>query len=109
MFESNKNHIGEACQNGNNGHDDESIINNNKMDLQTKKTRGGNHKRAPWRNNSDGTYNNKPIDDNYFRDYYRTKLCEKITCDICNKEISKGHFVKHKLLHGVDTRKFKRS
>ena len=77
MFESNKNHIGEACQNDSIGHDDESIINNNKMDMQTRITRGGNHKRAPWRNNSDGAYNNKPIDDTYFRDYYRTKLCEK--------------------------------
>ena len=47
------------------------------------------------RRKEDGTYDNKPLDPHYFRDYYRNKLSCKGTCEICGKEIVKVRIGRH--------------
>ena len=61
-------------------------------------------KRALWRTtvNEDGTttYNNKPLDPHYHRNYWHAKrkiiLQSKINCDICCSIVSKAHLTRHK-------------
>ncbi len=61
-------------------------------------------KRALWRTtiNEDGTttYNNKPLDPHYHRNYWHAKrkiiLQSKINCDICGSIVSKAHLTRHK-------------
>ena len=36
----------------------------------------------------DGTYNNKPIDPEYFKNYYRKHYSCQYTCLICGKELN---------------------
>ena len=53
-------------------------------------------RKAEWRYNEDGTYNNKPISPTYFRDYYREKIACKVACDICGRIVGKQKLDKHK-------------
>ena len=46
-------------------------------------------KRALWRYSEDGTYNNKPTSETYFRDYYREKIAGKVTCELCGRIVGK--------------------
>ena len=49
--------------------------------------------RTPWRHKPDGTYNNTPISESYFRDYYHKKLSG--ICPFCNKEGVTAHMLRH--------------
>ncbi len=52
--------------------------------------------RAQWRHNPDGTYNNKPIDKEYFKRYYDEKLKDvKVLCDQCGFMCSKTKYRRH--------------
>jgi len=53
-------------------------------------------KRAPWRYNEDGSYNNKPISKTYFRDYYHEKIACKVECDLCGRIVGKQKLDRHK-------------
>ena len=44
-------------------------------------------RKAAWRYNIDGTCNNKPSSESYFRDYYRRKASHHINCSFCNKSV----------------------
>ena len=44
-------------------------------------------KRAIWRYGEDETYNNKPISETYFRDYYHEKLSMKAECEYCKSMV----------------------
>ena len=44
----------------------------------------------------DGSYDNKPCDPHYFRDYYRNKLSMKCACELCGSEVAKGKMTRHK-------------
>ena len=44
-------------------------------------------KENSWRYNLDGTYNNKPTDPNYFKNYWRTHYKKKYICLFCDKKI----------------------
>ncbi len=37
----------------------------------------------------------KPIDPNYFKDYYKKNQAQKVQCDICKMEICKASLKKH--------------
>ena len=52
-----------------------------------KKERKQIERKALWRWNDDGTYNNKPISESYFRDYYRRTASHHINCSFCNKSV----------------------
>ena len=52
-------------------------------------------KRALWRYNEDGTYNNKPISPTYFRDYYNEKWAIKVECPLCGKFTNKEKLKRH--------------
>ena len=51
--------------------------------------------RAVWRYRSDGTYNNKPLSESYFRDYYREKLSHKVECKFCKREVCMQQMKRH--------------
>ena len=44
-------------------------------------------KKVSNRRKPDGSYDNKPTDPHYFRDYYRNKLSGKCPCDVCGKDV----------------------
>ena len=52
-----------------------------------KKERTQIERQALWRWNEDGTYNNKPTSESYFRDYYRQNASHHINCSFCNKSV----------------------
>ena len=52
-------------------------------------------RKAAWRYNEDGTYNNKPVSESYFRDYYREKLAIKVECPLCGKFSNKEKLKRH--------------
>ena len=52
-----------------------------------KKERKQMERKALWRWNEDGTYNNKPTSESYFRDYYRRKASHHVNCSFCNKSV----------------------
>ncbi len=56
-------------------------------------------RRALWRWNEDGTYNDKPNDPLYFKKYYAEKRrfydATQIPCQYCNKLITLGHKARH--------------
>ena len=54
-------------------------------------------RKAEWRYNEDGTYNNKPISNTYFRDYYREKIACKVECVLCGRMVGKQKIHLHKL------------
>ena len=50
-----------------------------------------------WRRQSNGFYNNKLCDENYFKKYYQDKTKIKCVCDVCGTELScKSNLAKHK-------------
>jgi formylmethanofuran dehydrogenase subunit E len=59
---------------------------NNEEQIKKERER---EKRALWRYSGDGTYNNKPISETYFRDYYREKIACKVACDLCGRIVGK--------------------
>ncbi len=76
MSESNQTNIRDTRQNDNIGHDDESTLSNNKMDVQPK-IRTCGPITATWRYNSDGTCINRPTDPNSFNEYHDKQLSLK--------------------------------
>ena len=64
--------------------------------IPTVETKRKHKPRTTNRFREDGTYDNKPCDPNYFRDYYRNKLSIKTACDICGKEVTKARLRTHK-------------
>ena len=57
--------------------------------------RKGGPQRTTNRLKPDGSYDNKPTDPYYFRDYYRNKLSTKCACEVCGKDIVKIKMHKH--------------
>ena len=55
----------------------------------------GTEKSAFWRYREDGTYDNKPLSESYFRDYYREKLSHKSECKYCKKEVCMQQMKRH--------------
>ena len=53
-------------------------------------------RKAEWRYNEDGTYNNKPTSAVYFREYYRENIASRVACDICGRIVGKQKLDKHK-------------
>ena len=51
--------------------------------------------RTPWRHKPDGTYNNTPISESYFRDYYHKNLSSTTMCPFCNKERGAVNLSRH--------------
>ena len=52
-------------------------------------------KTSRW--NTDGTYDNKPLDPDYFKKYYQNKLKTPFTCPDCGTTISsKANLSKHR-------------
>ena len=57
-------------------------------------------KEKSWRYNLDGTYNNKPTDPNYFKNYWRTHYKTEYICPSCDKKILNTEKIKrHELSH----------
>ena len=52
-------------------------------------------KRAIWRYGEDETYNNKPISESYFRDYYHEKISMKTECKFCKSEVCIQQIKRH--------------
>lgn len=50
------------------------------------------NRRANWRYQENGIYNNKPLDKDYFRKY----MAVKVQCPNCSKMVSHGDLSKHK-------------
>ena len=70
------------------GSNDEQVI--------TKKPRKVMERRAIWRYKPDGTYNNNPKSEAYFRDYYKEHLSAiYIECPHCKKLIGKHNYSRH--------------
>ena len=52
-------------------------------------------KKSRWRD--DGTYDNRPLDPDYFKRYYQNKLKTPMTCPDCGKTIAnKSNMSKHR-------------
>lgn len=50
-----------------------------------------------WRHQTNGYYNSKPIDENYFKKYYQEKTKKSCMCEICCSTIScRSNLAKHK-------------
>ena len=67
------------------------------MRTQNNKLKKEKVRKAEWRYNEDGTYNNKPISNTYFRDYYGEKIACKVECDLCGRMVGKQKIHLHKL------------
>ena len=50
------------------------------------------NRRAEWRYQENGVYNNKPLDKDYFQKY----MAVKVACPNCSKMVSHGDLSKHK-------------
>ena len=72
---------------------EKQLDNNNKTE---EKQDGRKIKRALWRYNEDGSYNNKPFSKTYFIDYYHANKTN-VECDICHRIVTKQKFKRHKL------------
>jgi hypothetical protein len=57
--------------------------------IETAKPKQVRTKRAIWRYNDDGTYDKKPLVENYFNDYYHKKLGIKVVCEFCGSTVNK--------------------
>ena len=74
----------------------ENIENISNEDTETVKVRKPTEKRALWRYSEDGKYNNKPLSEAYFRNYYGDHLKSiYVECPHCKKEIGKHNFPRH--------------
>ena len=51
--------------------------------------------RNPNRYKDDGTYDNKPLDINYFRTYYHTKGAEQVECATCGCQCKRSYLYRH--------------
>ena len=51
--------------------------------------------RNPNRYKDDGTYDNKPLDPNYFKTYYHTKGTEQIECPTCGYKCKRNYLYRH--------------
>ena len=51
--------------------------------------------RNPNRYKDDGTYDNKPLDPNYFRTYYHTKGSEQVECPTCGYQCKRNYLYRH--------------
>ena len=70
----------------------ENIYNENTTEVKPKQVRT---KRALWRSEGD-KYNNKPLSEAYFRDYYNDHLKNiYVECPHCKREIGKSNFQRH--------------
>ena len=59
-------------------------------------TQGAKRKvRNPNRYKEDGTYDNKPLDINYFRTYYHTKGAEQVECTTCGYKCNRSYLYRH--------------
>ena len=55
------------------------------------------NEKTNWRKQSNGFYNNKHCDENYFKKYYPDKTKSKCVCNVCGTELScKSNLAKHK-------------
>lgn len=50
----------------------------------------------PDRHLPDGTYNNKPLDPDYFKKYYMEKTKGKVQCSCCGSMVEKSGIARHK-------------
>ena len=58
------------------------------------------YRRAEWRHNLDGSYNNKPTDPEYFKTYWRTHYKKEYICPHCDKKLLNIEKIKrHELSH----------
>ena len=64
-------------------------------ELEIPKVKKGGKPRTTDRLKADGSYDHKPTDPNYFRDYYRNKLSVKCLCDRCGRTICKARVNRH--------------
>ena len=62
---------------------------------ETQKPKQVRPKRAAWRYNEDGTYNNRPLAEDYFNKYYHEKLAVKVECPHCKKFVTKQSLGRH--------------
>ena len=64
--------------------------------------------RAKWRHNPDGTYNNKPIDKDYFKKYYEQHYKnQSVICDKCGYTTAKQKIRRHqKSKHCLNVQEF---
>ena len=54
-------------------------------------------RRAPWRYNEEsGKYNDKPIDKDYFKAYFKTVGAVKIECPLCGRSVQRSNLSHHK-------------
>ena len=74
--------------------DSENVLSD--VPIETAKPKQVRTKRAIWRYNDDGTYNNNPLSEAYFRNYYKERLSTiYIECPHCKKPIGKHNFPRH--------------
>ena len=55
----------------------------------------GRQRYALWRWNDDGTYNNGPTSQTYFKDYYHEKLACKVECPLCKSVVGQQKLKEH--------------
>ena len=55
----------------------------------------GRVRSALWRYREDGTYNNNPISESYYRDYYHEKLSMKKECEFCKSSVCMQQIKRH--------------
>ena len=68
----------------------------NDEQIKATKTRKPTERKALWRYGEDGKYNNKPLSEAYFRDYYKEHLSAVyVECPHCHKQIGKHNFPRH--------------
>ena len=66
------------------------------QDLPRVKNPVGRPRTAIWRRTEDGKYNNNPLSEAYFRDYYKEHLrAIYIECPHCKKPIGKHNYPRH--------------
>ena len=49
----------------------------------------GRPRTAIWRRSEDGKYNNNPLSETYYKDYYHEKLAIKVQCPFCGSTVNK--------------------
>jgi len=65
------------------------------MTTTIKQVRNKRKIRNPNRYKDDGTYDNKPLDPNYFRTYYHTKGSEQVECPTCGYKCKRNYLYRH--------------
>ena len=67
--------------------DSENVLSD--VPIETAKPKQVRTKRAIWRYSEDGTYDKKPLVENYFIDYYHKTLGIKVVCEFCGSTVNK--------------------